>query len=266
LAARPGRLPLRSGIALAGLALATIPAALVQAILIPVWPRGANWMPPLWHRIACRILGVRVHVRGTPVSRGPCLFAANHISWLDIPVLASRLRISFIAKQEVAGWGVFGMLAKLQRTVFVARQRRHEAGRQRDLLARRFGAGDALVLFAEGTSSDGRTVLPFKTALFSVAEQTEKAGVPLPVQPVTIRYTQIDGRPLRRAYRPRIAWIGDMELVPHFLDVLKAGPIHAEIVFHPPLSLAAAGSRKLLARACEDLVRQGLHDRGLGSQ
>src|SRR5207302_11189130 len=117
-------------------------------------------------------------------------FAVNHISYLDITVLGSLLAVSFIAKREVAGWPLFGWLARLQRSVFIDRQVR-TTREQRDTIATRLAAKEALVLFAEGTSSDGHRVLPFKSALFSVADPgaEERANRSLSVQPVSIAYT-----------------------------------------------------------------------------
>ena len=97
------------------------------------------------------------------------LFAANHVSYLDITVLGSLLDASFIAKTEVAGWPLFGWLARLQRSVFIDRRARSTA-HQRDSIAARLAAGEALILFPEGTSGDGNRLLPFKSALFSVAD------------------------------------------------------------------------------------------------
>ena len=137
----------------------------------------------------------------------PVLFASNHISYPDITVLGSLIPGSFIAKAEVAHWPFFGWLAKLQRSVFVDRQVRSTA-RQRDAIAERLATGDALILFPEGTSGDGNRVLPFKSALFSVARNRERAA-PITVQPVSIAYTRLDGMPIGRRLRPFFAWYGD---------------------------------------------------------
>lgn len=256
--ARPGWSAVHRIASLALLALVTLPLAVLQWLLIAIHPPWGRLMPPVWHRIACAILKVRVEIRGTPVRDGPCLYVCNHISWLDIPVLGSRLRTGFIAKEEVAGWGLFGTLAKLQRTVFVARQRRGQTAAQADQIRSRFAEGGRLVLFAEGTSTDGCRVLPFKSALFSVAQQTEPEDRPLPVQPVSLAYTRLNGLPLNRTQRLKIAWIGDMDLVPHFLAFLSIGRVTAVVQFHPPVTLAELGNRKLLAEATHRRVARGV--------
>ncbi|MDH3196287.1 MAG: 1-acyl-sn-glycerol-3-phosphate acyltransferase, partial [Hyphomicrobiales bacterium] len=105
-----------------------------------------------WHRFVLALMGIKVTVHGAPAPERPLLLLSNHMSWLDIPVLASRTPLSFIAKKEVAGWPVIGWLAKLQRTVFVDRERRHRTGHVADQVAGRLARGDIIVLFAEGTS------------------------------------------------------------------------------------------------------------------
>ena len=152
------------------------------------------------------ILGLKVKCIGERPDQA-CLIAANHVSWLDIPVLSAALPVSFVAKQEVSGWGIFGSLARLQRSVFVNRDRRHTTGESRDEIQERLKAGDTLVLFAEGTSTDGNRVLQFRSAFFASAETDG-----LIVQPVTIAYDGHWGLPMTRRRRPFYAWYGDMEL------------------------------------------------------
>jgi lyso-ornithine lipid O-acyltransferase len=183
------------------------------------------------------------------------LFAANHISYLDITVFGSLIAGSFVAKTEVAGWPLFGWLARLQRSVFINRQVR-SAAEHRDTIAARLAANEALILFPEGTSGDGNRVLPFKSALFSVANH--RATGPVTVQPVSIAYTRLDGMPIGRRLRPLFAWYGSMALAPHLWKVLGLGTVEVVVQFHPPTTLAECGSRKALARYCEELVAGGL--------
>ena len=232
------------------------------ALLMPVQAVGlllrASWVatfPRWYHRHCCRILGLRVRTIGRPVITRPVLFAANHISYLDITVLGSLLAASFIAKTEVARWPLFGWLARLQRSVFVDRRVRSTA-EQRDSIAGRLAAKDALILFPEGTSGDGNRVLPFKSALFSVADHA--ATGPVVVQPVSVAYTRLDGMPIGRALRPLFAWYGSMAMAPHLWTMLGLGTVEIVVEFHPPTTLAERGSRKLLARYCEERVTTGL--------
>jgi 1-acyl-sn-glycerol-3-phosphate acyltransferase len=184
------------------------------------------------------------------------LFAANHVSYADIAVLGSVIAGSFVAKAEVADWPFFGWLAKLQRSVFVDR-RVGSTITQRDAISRRLAVGDALILFPEGTSSDGNRVLPFKTALFGAAEHG-KGLSPVVVQPVSIAYTRFDGIPIGRLYRPLFAWYGDVDLAPHIWSMIGLGTVEVVVEFHPPTFLSDCGSRKALASYCYARIAGGL--------
>jgi lyso-ornithine lipid O-acyltransferase len=253
---------LRAGIKLAGFIAMTLPGLPVQRALLAFSDNGARRFPYLYHRAVTRWLDIKVNVIGEPVRDRPCLIAANHVSWLDITVLSSVTPLSFIAKQEVNSWPGFGTLARLQRTVFIDRDRRQTTGSSRDEMRERLKAGETLVLFAEGTSSDGRRVLPFKSAYFAAAEAPDVV-----VQPVTLAYRGHWGIPMTRRHRPLFAWYGDMDMGPHLWEALAQGPIEVDVICHEPLTLAAAGNRKALAKQAEEAVRRGLvtalagHDR-----
>lgn len=239
----------------------TLPLMPVQQLFLWLWPAMARVFPMHYHRLVCRILGIRVDVAGSRPRAGPLLIVCNHVSWLDIVVLSSVAPVSFVAKKEVGSWPFFGTLARLQRTVFVDRDRRHATGNSRDEMRERLGAGDMLVLFAEGTSGDGRTVLPFKSSFFGAAD------VPgVLVQPVTLAYRGHRNLPMDRRNLPSYAWYGDMELAPHLLGAARSGPIEVTVLCHPPLSLGGELTRKALARHAEEHVRRGLvlalHDPG----
>ncbi|MFV3129546.1 lysophospholipid acyltransferase family protein [Niveispirillum sp. KHB5.9] len=239
-------------------ALFTLALIPVQIVLLRLSPQaGATRFPRFYHRVCCRILGLEVVVRGVPADGRSVLFIANHSSYLDIPVLGSVLPVSFIAKAEVSGWAGFGLLARLQRTVFVDRTARHKADEQRDTIQGRLQSGDNLVLFPEGTSSDGNRTLPFKTALFAVAS-TRIAERPLTVQPVSVTATHLDGIPLGHVWRQLYAWYGDMELPPHLWRAVRAGRLRVTVEFHPAQSLETAGSRKALAEICWQSVAGGV--------
>jgi 1-acyl-sn-glycerol-3-phosphate acyltransferase len=227
----------------------------VQALGLVLRRRWTATLPRFYHRWCCRILGLRVRRIGHPTPIRPVLFAVNHISYLDITVLGSLLPVSFIAKREVRNWPLFGWLARLQRSVFIDRRMR-STREQRDSIAGRLAAGEALILFPEGTSGDGNRIQPFKSALFSVAE--DAASEPVTVQPVSIAYTRLDGMPIGRRLRPLFAWYGAMTMAPHLWTVIGLGTIEIVVEFHPPTTLAACGSRKLLARYCQERVAAGL--------
>jgi len=220
--------------------------------------RARNSFPVWYHRRCCRLLGFRVVRRGKPVPDGPVLFVSNHCSYLDITVLGSLVPASFVAKTEVGQWPLFGALAKLQRSVFVDRQS-FRAVKQRDEMSARLEAGDSLILFPEGTSSDGNRVLPFKSSLLSVAE-LEPGGQPLTVQPVSIAYTMLDGLPMGRYLRPFFAWYGDMDLVSHLWQWAGLGRLTVVVRFHEPVTLARFSSRKALSEHCYVVISRGMSE------
>lgn len=228
----------------------------VQGLGLMLRRPWSRTLPAVYHRGCCRILGIRVRVIEAPTKARPVLFASNHVSYTDITVLGSVVVGSFVAKAEVAGWPLFGWLAKLQRSVFIDRRAR-SARQQRDAMTRRLAAGDALILFPEGTSGDGNRVLPFKSALFSAAEPVADFG-PVAVQPVSIAYTRLDGMPLGRALRPFFAWYGSAALAPHLWSMLALGTVEVVVEFHPPTFFAECGSRKALAGYCHARVAGGM--------
>ncbi len=242
------------------LVLITLLLAPVQRFVIARRWRLAERLPVVWHKIACRVIGIRVQIVGEPCRDRPLLIASNHQSWSDIMVLGMVMPLAFIAKSEVADWPVFGLLAKLQRTVFVERAARGRTGEQANSIAGRLLGGDAMVLFAEGTTSDGNEVLPFKTALFGAAQAAivSSGTETVAVQPVAIAYTHASGLPLGRIGRPFAAWPGDVELMPHLTAVLKEGAVDVEISFGPPIPFTRASDRKAVARDCEAAVAKML--------
>jgi 1-acyl-sn-glycerol-3-phosphate acyltransferase len=228
----------------------------VQAVLVAAKSPLAAAFPRLYHRLCCRILGFRIEAKGALSDRHPTLFVVNHISYIDITILGALIKGSFVAKSEVAGWPLFGVLAKLQRTVFIERRVRRAAA-QRGELTRRLAAGDDLILFPEGTSSDGSRVLPFKSALFSAAEG-KTGGDPVVVQPVSVAYVRLNGMPMGRLYRPFFAWYGDMEMASHLWELLGLGVAGVSVEFHAPVMASAFPSRKALAAYCQGVIADGL--------
>ena len=255
---------LRATSILTGFFALTVPLMPVQALLKKISTPAARRFPHWYHRQVCRLIGVRLNVKGEVVRGQPVLLVSNHTSWLDIPVLSAVAPVSFVAKKEVGGWPFVSSLARLQRTVFVDRNRRHATGEATEEITERLEEGDAIVLFAEGTSSDGNRVLPFKTSLFGAVKPSGRDGgndrnQAIVVQTVTIVYTHLHGVPLGRADRPRVGWYGDMEMQSHAWGVLQSGPLDVTITVGPPVPLSAFSDRKHLALSSEREVRRNLH-------
>jgi 1-acyl-sn-glycerol-3-phosphate acyltransferase len=251
-------------------AIAILATFIITALVTIPWQAWAIWrglarrktFPHRYDRFLCGLFGINVTLIGTPVTGRGVLLVANHTSYLDILVLGGATRASFVAKSEVNSWPFFGLMARLHESVFVERARRSKVAESRDQLRERLLAGDALVLFPEGTSNDGNHVLPFKSALMGAAEAevgTDALGRPqhVPVQPVSVAYTGFQGMPMGRENRPLFAWYGDMELIPHLWEAVTAGPIDVVVEFHPPMTVDSVGGRKQLAARAEATVRGG---------
>lgn len=243
---------LRAALRLALFAAWTIFMLVPYLPMMAVGSRHLGGVARAYWRGVVGIIGMRVVVRGDISTARPTLFVANHASYLDIVVLGRLLDAVFVAKREVAGWPGFGFLARVGRTVFVERNRVRVTN-EREALHSRLGGGQSLILFPEGTSNDGNRVLPFKSALFSVAEADE-----LTVQPVSVAYTRIDGVPIGHGWRPFFAWYGDMTLAPHLWTMMGIGRLTVEVVFHPPLAATARRSRKVMAERCHRAVARGV--------
>jgi lyso-ornithine lipid O-acyltransferase len=229
---------LRASLIALGFLAFTLPLMPLQWLLIKTHCRYARLLPWAYHRLLCRLLGMTFSLNGA-IPAAPCLLVSNHASWLDIPLLSAVLPLSFIAKQEVNRWPLFGTMARLQRTVFIDRTRRQSTGFSADEIADRLKAGDCLVLFPEGTSSEGSGVLPFKSSYFGAVEKLDVAIIP-----VTVSYQG-----------SATAWYGDMDLLPHLWEVLKSGPFSVQVTIHSPLKKA---DRKTMARDAETTIRQTL--------
>jgi 1-acyl-sn-glycerol-3-phosphate acyltransferase len=242
-------------IAFATLTLLLLPFQLIGiAFKLPL-QRG---VPYIYHRILCALIGIRVREIGKRSPDSPLLILANHASWLDILVITSLAPAVFVAKKEVAGWPVFGWLAKLQRTVFIDRQRRHRTGAATQEIAERLNGGDAVVLFAEGTSSDGNRILPFRSALIGAVHHVIGSSTHherVTVQPLSLAYVNLNGLPLGRAFRSRVAWYGDADLIPHLIGVCAAGAVDVVVSWGEPVSYDMNADRKDIARVAEQAVR-----------
>ena len=248
---------LRAASLAAGFLFLTLLGMPVQWLLLKLGSRAARTFPWRYHRLVATLFGIHIRVVGEPVTGEGVLMVANHTSWADIVIFSAVTPLSFVAKAEVGTWPLFGTLARLQRTVFVERSRRSATGEIRDEIRERLLAGDTLLLFPEGTSHDGNRVLPFKSALLGAAEAVLESGQHVKVQPVSAAFTGLHGLPMGRETRPLFAWYGDMEMVPHLWEALKAGPLDVVVQFHEPFSLDVM-DRKTLAKQAQSVVQHGV--------
>ena len=243
-------------IALVMLTLVLLP---FQLIGIAFGLRLQRTVPQLYHRVFCAMIGVRIREVGQRSRQAPVLILSNHVSWLDICVITALAPVVFIAKSEVARWPVVGWLAKLQRTIFIERERRQKTGAATQEIAGRLLGGDAVVLFAEGTSSEGTRILPFRSALIGAVHHAladSSHHTTITVQPLSLAYVGFRGLPMGRALRERVAWYGDADLIPHFIGVLSAGAIDVTVTWGDAAAYDISADRKQIARDAEMAVRR----------
>lgn len=247
----------RAGVLLFAFFVTTLVLIPVQWLLLKLGSRWSEWVPCYYHRFVSWLLDVRVHVTGEISHDRPVLLIANHISWLDIIVISALAPVHFIAKREVADWPFFGLMAKLQRSVFVDRERRTAVKETAHEIAQRLKMGERIVLFAEGTSSDGNQILPFKSALIGAAAlAAEEEGDGADVQTLALAYTRMYGLPMGRVARTHVAWYGDMDMIPHVWGLLRQGPLDVQVRIGAPLRLENVRDRKKLAAISEAQVRR----------
>ncbi|MDS4021464.1 MAG: lysophospholipid acyltransferase family protein [Candidatus Competibacter sp.] len=188
-----------------------------------------------WSRKLCRIMGIQLRASGTPCG-GSALFVANHISWLDIFCIAAACPTHFLAKQEVAGWPLFGWLCRRAGTAFIRRGGNNGAGEAMEQLVWRLRQGERVLVFPEGTSTTGETVRRFHPRLFQAAILAR-----CPVQAIALRYPHPTG------VNPVVPFVGDDELLPHLWRLLGEPDTLAELWFGP-VHLPPHPSRDVLAR------------------
>lgn len=226
--------------------------------LVRVFSRGPASMrlPRLFHRSMCAILGLRVELSGTPVSAAQAVFISNHLSYLDVSAIGSVLSACFVAKDEIRGWPVMGALASLQHSVFISRKSR-DAHAAAAALSTALEAGHRLVLFPEGTTSDGSAVLPFKSSIFALLADPALEHVVL--QPISFALLAVDGHGIDAGgNRDLYSYHGDMRMQPHLLAFMRLSGARLRIRFHAPITRLPEESRKQLAARVHAAVAQGI--------
>lgn len=229
-----------------------ITAYMVLYALEKILPfRQSNRMPQLWGQMGVFLLGVKVDLHGKPMKHGGAL-VANHVSWIDIFVLHSLTRVTFVAKSEVQKWPFVGFLAAVVGTVFIER-RTSQAGKHQAALKKRLDRGDPLCFFPEGTSTDGRRVFDFKSTLFAVFHAPEIVDTAW-IQPATLTYFAPKGQE-----DTFYGWGGDMPFftsLMHILALSVGGRVR--VTLHDAVRAADYNTRKDLAKYCGDMVREQL--------
>ena len=220
--------------------------------------RAGRRTPAYFHRLLCAALGVRVRVHGRPEGAARRLIVANHVSWLDIPVLGSIEPMMFLAKKEIGASALGGRLARLQGVIFIDRRRRRGIPEVNAQIVEAMNSGNPVVLFAEATTGDGNRLLRFRSSHFEAARRAALSarGGDAVVQAVVLDYSRIAGMPLGRRERPLVAWYGDMTFFPHFWRLLTAGGVRCDVYFGAPIRVSPESGRKAIAQATEMRVRE----------
>ena len=209
-----------------------------------------NNLPIFFHKLLLWTLSINVEIEGQIETAKNCnLFVSNHISYLDIPILGSNFPLRFVAKSEVASWGFWGFLAKLGQTIFIKRNK-NDTLNQKNKLKNLLLSNEKLLIFPEGTTSDGNRVLDFKSSSFSAVEKENFL-----IQPITLIYSEFNGIPINRWLRPIIAWYGDMDLQPHLSILVNLRPIKAKLIFSDPVKSEMFSNRKDLNNHLQEIIK-----------
>jgi len=226
-----------------------------QFIIVFFIKNYAYIIPYFYHKICLRIFGIKIKTFGKVSINFPILLISNHASYLDIIILGSLFKTSFIAKKEISKWPLLGILAKLQNTIFIDR-RVSSLKNQENQIIKHLNEKKNLVIFPEGTSSDGNRVLPFKSSLFNIFEKNLNSKIL--VQTITIVYKKINGIPMNRIERKNITWHSNMDLIPNIFNVLKKLSIEVEVIFNDEFLPSKEYDRKKLALHCWEKINYNL--------
>ena len=227
-----------------------LPLIIIPFFLRNLMPFIGKWLPVIFHRLLMWLLSVKVEHEGNYQRAKACnFFVSNHLSYLDIPILGSTFPLRFVAKSEVEFWPIFGFLSKLARTIFIKRNRL-DSLIQKNKIRNVLFSGDKVLIFPEGTTSDGNRVLNFKSSSFSAIENQKFL-----IQPIIIFYSDLNGIPINRWLMPVIAWYGDMDLKPHILKLVSLRSIKARLIYIDPVCSSDFVSRKDLSIYLEQRIK-----------
>lgn len=218
---------------------------LTITLLFPRWPQQRrDATVQAWSQRMLRILGIPLHVHGQPPVQGPVLLVANHLSWLDILVMHAARHCRFVSKSDVKHWPLVGTLATGGGTLYIEREKRRDAMRVVHHMAESLKAGDVVAVFPEGTTGDGRELLPFHGNLIQAAISAH-----VPVQPVALRF--VDRESGRDSEGP--LYLGDDTLVGSLWRTLAGRPFVAHVRFGEP-EVAQGRDRREWAHDLRDAV------------
>jgi 1-acyl-sn-glycerol-3-phosphate acyltransferase len=222
--------------------------ALVCAFIFPfiAKPQRMQWVRR-WSVWMLRALGIQLRSSGSPRS-GPVLLVANHVSWLDILAINAVHPARFVSKADVRAWPLIGWLVACAGTLFIERERKRDALRVVHQVAQTLKAGEIVALFPEGTTSDGRSLLPFHANLLQAAISTET-----PVQPVVLRFADSSD-----AFSPAAAYVGDTSLAQSLWWIVMAHGLEVNVAWLT-VEATAGLERRVLSERLRAQILQALN-------
>jgi len=211
--------------------------------------KSSTLVTTVFHRLVLWLININVVKEGyESKNRKGILFVSNHLSYIDIPILGSLLPLKFVARADIKEWPILGKLAQIGDTIFVERLKK-TVSLEKDVIEKTINNGEKVILFPEGTTSDGNRVLDFKSSLMSSVENKDYI-----VQPVVISYHGINGVPLTRWLKPIIAWYGDMEFKTHLINLIGLSSISAKVKFLSPINSKDFNDRKSMTNFLQNVI------------
>lgn len=189
----------------------------------------------------CRILGVEVRMRGVVPAQKTLLAVSNHLGLLDTLVLASQLPVNFAAKAEIARWPVIRWICRVVGVIFVKRERRMQTGVFVEQVQKRLREGVCVLVFPEGTTSNGRDLLPFKTGAFAAVADMAGAAV----LPLYLKGISVDEYPAEGAHLQHLVWNQGVPMIKHAWDLLGLRKIEMEVRIGEPIATAGRDRKEL---------------------
>lgn len=211
-----------------------------------------------YSRFGLKRMRLGVATKGTVSPDENFLIVSNHLSYIDMMVIASAVPAVFVTSIDMGEVFFLGTMAEIGGSLFIERRHRERVGHDLEQIASRLREGFHVVLFPEGTSSNGDGVLPFKKSLLMSAVAAERSILPL-----TLRYTEVDGRPFSPENRDRVCWYDKMKFGPHLFGIFGSRSVQAELIFHSPIRPREADTRDTLAKWTHRVVSGGYKNRNL---
>lgn len=221
---------------------------------------GITSLHAFYFRYLTWICGLKVVVLGKMCTQRSVLFISNHSSYLDYIILSSLIiQGVFVAKVEIRHWPIIGFCSRLTDVIYIDRLAKNQVKLQNEKIHHYLQMGHRIILFPEGTTSDGQSLLPFKTSLFANVDM-EIEGSLVTIQPISVTAVALDDIPIGRCFRSLYAWYGVMDFLSHLWIFLQLGEVTVEVMFHPPITSAEFKDRKEVSHYCSMVIQKGMSD------